>query len=119
MHLTAGPTAVYHTHHYHHHHLSPQTNTSDWNFSGLIGKGASSSGGGGGSLTTTNSTLDPPGNSSPPGSTTTTTSTSTSTSASSQPDLWWTERLISEAQQEFPGELGLCEFELISILVSG
>lgn len=108
MHLTAGPT-VYHNHHYHHHHLSPQTNGGDWNFSGLIGKAASV----GGNCTTSSSTLDPTalsGNSSPPGSTTTTTSTSTSTSASSQPDLWWTERLISEAQQEFPGELGLfCE----------
>lgn len=105
MHLPTGPTAVYH-HHHHHHHLNSQTPNSggDWNFSGGIGKGSS------GSSCGSISTLDPPtltGDSSPPGSTTTTTSTSTS---SSSQDLWWTERLILEAQQEFPGELGLFEF---------
>lgn len=26
--------------------------------------------------------------------------------SSSSQDLWWTERLVIEAQQEFPGELG-------------
>lgn len=41
--------------------------------------------------------LEPPGTScsgSPPGS----------------QDLWWTERLVFEAQQEYPGELGGCDF---------
>lgn len=33
-------------------------------------------------------------------------STSPSGSTNASQDLWWTERLVLEAQQEFPGELG-------------
>lgn len=59
-----------------HHHHNP----TDWNLS--------STQKGGGMLE--HPTATTPGNTSPPGS----------------QDLWWTERLILEAQQEFPGELG-------------
>lgn len=51
-------------------------NTTDWNLSAHKGGMLEPSSG--------------PGTTSPPGS----------------QDLWWTERLILEAQQEFPGELG-------------
>lgn len=65
---------------YHHHH-----NPTDWNLS--------STQKGGGMLEHPTATSTP-GNTSPPGS----------------QDLWWTERLILEAQQEFPGELGKRKF---------
>lgn len=98
MHLPTGPTAVYH--HHHHHHLAALQHSppnSDWNLNNnnnnsinnlKIGSGSGSS----------SSILDPPtssGTNSPPGS-----------NSSSSQDLWWTERLILEAQAEYPGELG-------------
>lgn len=83
MHLPTGPTAVYHPHHYHLPSSPPQ---SDWN-SNITSNSKSNNI----ILDSQNSTS---GTASPPGST-----------ASSQ-DLWWTERLVLEAQQEFPNELG-------------
>lgn len=101
MHLPTGPTAVYH-HHHHHHHAASQLSppNSDWTLNNNNNNNINNNlkiGGGNGS---SNSILEPPtssGTSSPPGS-----------NSSASQDLWWTERLILEAQQEFPGELGKC-----------
>lgn len=102
MHLPTGPTAVYH--HHHHHHLAALQNSPpnpDWALNNNNNNNNSINnikiGGGSGS---NNSILDPPtssGTNSPPGS-----------NSSSSQDLWWTERLILEAQAEYPGELGKC-----------
>lgn len=78
MHLPTGPTAVYH-------HLPSSPPQSDWNSNIMQNSKAS--------LTNADSS-QASGTTSPLGS-----------SGSSQ-DLWWTERLVLEAQQEFPGELG-------------
>lgn len=85
MHLPTGPTAVYH-----HHHLPSSPPQSDWN-SNITSNNKSSNI----ILDSQNSTSE---TASPPGST------------NSTQDLWWTERLVLEAQQEFPGELGNFNF---------
>lgn len=83
MHLPTGPTAVYQQHH---HHISNSPSQADWNSNITSGK-------------TNGNVLDSQHQSS------NTSSPPATTTASSQ-DLWWTERLVLEAQQEFPGELG-------------
>lgn len=83
MHLPTGPTAVYHQHH---HHLPNSPPQSDWN-SNITMHSKSN-------IITADTPTSASESASPPGSTTT------------SQDLWWTERLVLEAQQEFPGELG-------------
>lgn len=83
MHLPTGPTAVYHQHH---HHLPSSSPQSDWNSNITSNSKLNNV-----ILDSQNSTSE---TASPPGST------------NSSQDLWWTERLVLEAQQEFPGELG-------------
>lgn len=77
MHLPTGPTAVYH-------HLPGSSPQSDWN-SNITQNSKSAA---------LDSQHSASGTTSPLGS------------AASSQDLWWTERLVLEAQQEFPGELG-------------
>lgn len=84
MHLPTGPTAVYH-------HLPSSPPQSDWN-SNITQNSKSNS-------AALDSQHSASGTTSPLGS------------ASSSQDLWWTERLVLEAQQEFPGELGKFKFE--------
>lgn len=88
MHLPTGPTAVYHHHHHHHHSTSHSPPNTDWNLNSANIKGDGNL-----EVQTTSGTSSPPG----------------STSSTSQ-DLWWTERLILEAQNEFPNELGKLKF---------
>lgn len=83
MHLPTGPTAVYH-------HLPSSPLQSDWN-SNITHSSKSAS-----------IILD-----SQQHSTSSETTTSPLGSATSSQDLWWTERMVLEAQQEFPGELGI------------
>lgn len=79
MHLPTGATAVYH-----HHTATPTIGSTgatggsagDWNLPSQKG-----------------GMLEPP-------------SSNSSGSPPGTQDLWWTERLVIEAQQEFPGELG-------------
>lgn len=84
MHLPTGPTAVYHQHH---HHLPNSPPQSDWN-SNITMHSKSNA------IASTDTQTSASESASPSGSTT------------ASQDLWWTERLVLEAQQEFPGELG-------------
>lgn len=98
MHLPTGTTALYHSgqttaagggSNASVPGAAPAASATDWSLSPYkSGGGSGSSGGGGGSV------LDAPS------------SSGSSNSPSGTQELWWTERFVIEAQQEFPNELG-------------
>lgn len=86
MHLPTGPTAVYH-------HLPSSPPQSDWNSNIMQSTKSNSANVDSTQQHSTSGTTSPLG------------------SSGSSQDLWWTERLYLEAQNEFPGELGKSNFK--------